>query len=356
MKLHLCFAGIALLLVVASATAAETETEQLKQVQEVFQPLPRDMAIPDAPITPERVDLGRLLFFDPRLTVDADLGCSSCHQPARHGTDGLSKSIGVGQRPHPRNAPTVLNAGLNFIIHWRGDRDSLEDQVTKALASPITSGQPDEKAIIDRLKQIPSYAPLFQAAFPDDPHPMTGENIAKAIGAYERTLVTPSPFDRYLAGDVNALSPKARRGLDTFINTGCAACHNGVLVGGGMYQKFGVVEDYWKATGSQTIDNGRADVTKNPDDLYLFRVASLRNVAVTAPYFHDGSVATLPEAVRVMARVQLGVTLGDAETSGIVAFLKSLTGELPANFTTVPTLPAGSVTPPRESGKGRTVR
>jgi len=344
MKLHLCFAGIALLVVVVPATAAETETERLKHAQGLFQPLPQDMAAPDAPITPERADLGRVLFFDPRLTVDADLSCSSCHQAARHGTDGLSKSIGVRRRPHPRNAPTILNAGLNFIIHWRGDRDSLEDQVIKALASPITSGQSDEKAIIGRLEQIPSYAPLFKAAFPDDPHPMRGENIAKAIGAYERTLVTPSPFDRYLAGDVNALSPKARSGLDTFIKTGCATCHNGVLVGGRMYQKFGVVEDYWKATGSQTIDNGRADVTNNPNDIYVFRVASLRNVAMTAPYFHDGSVATLPEAVRVMARVQLGVMLGDAETSDIVAFLESLTGELPANFATVPSLPPGSVT------------
>jgi cytochrome c peroxidase len=180
---------------------------------------------------------------------------------------------------------------------------------------------------------------------------MTGENIAKAIGAYERTLVTPSPFDRYLAGDVNALSPKALAGLDTFINTGCVRCHNGVLVGGGMYRKFGVVEPYWKATGSQPIDNGRADVTNNPDDLYVFRVASLRNVAMTAPYFHDGSVATLPEAVRVMARVQLGATLGDAETSDIVAFLESLTGEVPANFATVPTLPPGSATPPGEGSR-----
>src|SRR5262249_58292350 len=188
MKLHLCFAGIALLVVVAPATAAETETERLKQVQQLFQPLPRHMAMPDAPMTPERADLGRVVFFDSRLTADADLSCSSCHQPARHGTDGLSKSIGVKQRSHPRNAPTILNAGLNFIIHWRGDRDSLEDQAIKALASPITNGQPDEKAVIERLEQIPSYGPLFRAAFPDDPHPMTAANIAKAIRAYERPL------------------------------------------------------------------------------------------------------------------------------------------------------------------------
>jgi cytochrome c peroxidase len=193
------------------------------------------------------------------------------------------------------------------------------------------------------IGQIPGYAPLFQTAFPDDLQPITVRNIARAIGAYERTLVTPSAFDRYLAGEIDTLPPKARAGLKTFIDTGCVACHNGVLIGGGSYRKFGVVEDYWKATGSQMIDNGRADVTKNPEDLYVFRVASLRNVAKTPPYFHDGSVATLPEAVKVMARVQLGVTFSDDDTMEIVAFLESLTGELPANFVTEPTLPPGTV-------------
>jgi cytochrome c peroxidase len=259
----------------------------------------------------------------------------------------LPTSIGVRQRPHPRNAPTVLNAGLSPIIHWRGDRESLEDQAIKALTSPITNGHTDEKAILERLNQIAGYLPLFTAAFPNDPSPITGQNIAQAIAAYERTLLTPSPFDRYLGGEVDALPLQARAGLETFINTGCVACHNGVLVGGGMYRKFGVVEDYWKATRSQTIDNGRVDVTKNADDASVFRVASLRNVAMTAPYFHDGSVATLPEAVRVMARVQLGVTLGDAETSDIVAFLESLTGELPANFATAPSLPPSPADPAR---------
>jgi cytochrome c peroxidase len=335
--------GIVLIASGPPATAADNEADLLKQARAIFQPLPPDMATPEAPITKERVNLGRTLFFDPRLTIDAKLSCSSCHQPVRYGTDGLAKSMGVRERPHPRNAPTVLNAGLYFVIHWRGDREDLEDQVVKALTSPITSGQPDEKAVLERLGQIPGYRPLFETAFPGDPRPMTVRNIARAIGAYERTLVTPAPFDRYLAGDIDALPTKARVGLKTFMEKGCVACHNGVLVGGGAYRKFGVVEDYWKATGSQPVDNGRADVTKNPDDLYVFRVASLRNVAKTPPYFHDGSVATLPEAIKVMARVQLGVMLSDNETTEIVAFLESLTGDLPTNFMTEPTLPPGTV-------------
>jgi len=217
--------------------------------------------------------------------------------------------------------------------------------VIKALVSPITSGQPNLKAVEDRLGRIPGYAPLFKAAFADEANPMTAQNIAKAIGAYERTLVTPSPFDSYLKGKSDALSATARAGLEKFINTGCVMCHSGVGVGGGMYQKFGVVEDYWLATGSTNIDKGRFDVTKDPTDLYVFRVPSLRNVAMTAPYFHDGSVPTLPEAVKVMARVQLGVTLSDTDVREIVAFLESLTGDLPSNFTTVPTLPSGSIVP-----------
>jgi cytochrome c peroxidase len=337
--------GILATFTILLMAAAAEEDALLKQAQEIFQPLPRDMATAEFLITKERVELGRSLFFDPRLTIDANMSCSSCHQPAFYGTDALPKPTGVRQRPHPRHVPTNLNAGTSFVIHWRGDRTNLEDQVFQALTSPITSGQPDEKAVIDRLSRIPGYTPLFKAAFPDEPQPMTLRNITKAVGAYERTLVTPSPFDAYLAGNQEAFPPAARVGLEKFINTGCVACHNGVGVGGGMYQKFGVVEDYWKATGSDPIDKGRFDVTKNPDDLYVFRVASLRNVAMTPPYFHDGSVATLPEAVKVMARVQLGVTLNDIDTRDIIAFLESLTGELPANFTTAPVLPSGAGAP-----------
>ena len=344
-KLPLYAAGLTATFATLLIAAAGKDAALLKQAQEIFQSLPKDMATAEFPITRERVELGRALFFDPRLTIDTNMSCSSCHQPAFYGTDALPKPTGVKQRPHPRHVPTNLNAGTSFVIHWRGNRTNLEDQVFQALTSPITSGQPDEKAVIDRLARIPGYTPLFKAAFPDEPQPLTLRNVAKAVGAYERTLVTPSPFDAYLAGNWEALPPAARAGLEKFIDSGCVACHHGVGVGGGMYREFGVVEDYWKATGSDPIDKGRFDVTKDPNDLYVFRVASLRNVAMTPPYFHDGSVATLPEAVKVMARVQLGVSLNDADTGDIVAFLESLTGELPENFATAPVLPSGAGAP-----------
>jgi cytochrome c peroxidase len=344
-KLLLGAAGITASFAILLTAAAAQDAALLKQAQEIFRPLPEDLANAGLPTTKELVELGRSLFFDPRLTIDGNMSCSSCHQPAFYGTDARPKSIGVQQRPHPRNAPTVLNTGTLNIIHWIGDRDSLEDQVAKAAISPITSGQPDQKAVIDRLSHVGGYAPLFAAAFPNEPQPANVSNIAKAISAYERSLLTPAPFDAYLAGNQQALTPAARAGLAKFINTGCTACHNGAGVGGGVYQKFGVVEDYWKATASDPIDKGRANATKDPADLYVFRVASLRNVAMTPPYFHDGSVATLPEAVKVMARVQLGVILSDADTRDIVAFLEGLTGELPANFATAPVLPIGVVVP-----------
>lgn len=335
-------AGTLTVLAITAPVVAD-DVSLLKQAQEIFQPLPKDGSASRTQAMRDRIALGRLLFFDPRITVDGSVSCATCHSPALYGADGLSKSIGVRQRQHPRNAPTVLNSGVNTIVHWRGDRESLEDQAIKALGSPITNGQPDIGAALDRLKRIPGYAPLFEAAFPDDAAPLNVGNVANAISAYERTLVTPAPFDAYLAGDVDALSPSARSGLEIFTNIGCSACHNGVGVGGGMYQKFGMVEDYWTVTGSRTIDKGRADVTNDPADLYVFRVPSLRNVAMTAPYFHDGSVATLPEAVRVMARVQLGLKLSEPDVNNIVAFLKSLTGELPTQFATAPVLPPAAV-------------
>lgn len=328
------------ILAISSAMAAD-DAAVLKQAQKIFQTLPKDMGAPNSPLANERAYLGRLLFFDPRITVDGNVSCATCHQPALYGTDARTTSIGVKGRAHPRNAPTILNSALNPIVHWRGDRESLEDQATKALGSPITSGQPDETAVLDRLGHTPGYATLFKTAFPDEPQPMTLNGIAKAIAAYERTLVTPSPFDAYLNGNTRALSQREREGLAKFITTGCVACHNGAGVGGGMYAKFGVVDDYWTATGSKEVDKGRFDVTQNTADMYVFRVPSLRNVAMTPPYFHDGSVASLPEAVQIMAKVQLGASLSDDDTLDIVAFLGSLTGELPEQFVNAPILPPG---------------
>jgi cytochrome c peroxidase len=338
---HITIAVSATVLAISSAARAD-DASPLKQSRELFQPLPRDLSAPGAPLNKDQVHLGRLLFFDPRITVDGTVSCATCHQPSLYGTDALATSIGVKQRLHPRNAPTVLNATLNFVNHWRGDRESVEDQATQALTAPISSGH-DEQAVVDRLERIPGYALLFKAAFPSERRPITTKTMGVAIGAFERTLVTPSPFDAYLAGNVNTLAATARVGLEKFINTGCVACHRGVGLGGDLYRKFGVLEDYWTVTGSRNVDKGRADVTKDPADLYVFRVAGLRNVAMTPPYFHDGSVAALPDAVKIMARLQLGVSLSDADTNDIVAFLVTLTGELPADFAAAPVLPPAAV-------------
>ncbi|WP_123104844.1 cytochrome-c peroxidase [Acidithiobacillus sulfuriphilus] len=325
-----------------AATVNAADQSLLQQARQLFQPLPASMASAAHPLTPALVALGRDLFFDPRISLDGTVSCAKCHQAALYGTDALPKSIGVKDRLNPRNAPTVLNAALQIAEHWQGNRKDVEDQATQALVGPPSYGNPDYGAAMAKLKAIPGYSPLFQQAFPGEENPITPQNWGRAIGAYERTLVTPSPFDAYLKGDNGALTLTARKGLRDFIAAGCAGCHSGVNVGGGMFTKFGITEPYWKATGSKEIDKGRIDVTQNPADLYVFKVPALRNVAMTAPYFHDGSVATLPEAVRVMAKVQLGRELTDQQVKDIVSFLDSLTGSLPKDFAEAPILPPGA--------------
>jgi cytochrome c peroxidase len=336
---------VAAMLALAFGPASAADQALLTQARGLFQPLPKVMDSPENPVTPAKVALGRLLFFEPRVSVDGTVSCARCHLVSLYATDALPKAIGALGRPNPRNAPTVLNAALQFVEHWRGDRKSVEDQAMQALIGPPSFGNPDYGSAMAKLKAIPGYPARFAKAFPNEQDPVTPGNWANAIGAYERTLVTPSPFDAYLTGHAAAFSPAQEAGLREFVQTGCPACHNGVGVGGGLFQKFGLVEDYWKATGSPEPDKGRFDVTHNPTDLYVFKVPSLRNVARTPPYFHDGSVATLPEAVRVMARVQLGKTLTEAQTGRIVTFLESLTGTLPPGFTEPPELPAAGFHP-----------
>jgi cytochrome c peroxidase len=321
----------------------DADAPLLQQARAFFQKLPMDFGDSDHPVTPERVALGKALFFDPRWSVDRNVSCATCHNPALYGADALTKSIGVKDKQHPRNAPTVLNIAGHVSANWRGERRDVEDQAITAAIGVFSTGHTEHVAWIAQIEAISGYLPMFQRAFPNEVRPISASNLGLAVGAYERTLVTPAPFDSYLDGKISALTPQARAGLQTFINTGCVACHSGGGVGGTLYRKFGLHMDYWKATGSIEIDKGRFDVTKKQSDLYVFKVPGLRNVAMTAPYFHDGSVATLTEAVRVMASTQLGKTLPDQEVQDIVSFLESLTGELPNDFATVPTLPPSGV-------------
>ncbi len=281
-----------------------------------------------------------MLFFDPRISVDGTGSCLHCHQPALYGADGLPKSIGVQDKHLPRNAPTVFNAGLYTSQHWDGRFANVEEQAKRALLGP-GFGNPDFPTAMARVKAIGGYASLFQQAFPDEAEPISEDNWGKAIGAYERTLVSPSRFDDYLGGKSDALSATERTGLRTFIDTGCVDCHKGPGIGGLGFRKFGVISDYWKATGSKDVDKGRFGVTNDPADMYKFKVAGLRNVAMTPPYFHDGMVETLPKAVRIMAKVQLDTDLSDSDVEQIVTFLGSLTGSMPVGFERAPVLPAG---------------
>lgn len=326
--------------------AEDSEQALLERARQLFKPLPPDASTPERPLTPERVALGKALFFETRVSSDGAVSCAKCHLPTLHGTDALPTSIGNHGKLLPRNAPTVFNTALQFAQHYGGNRKDVEEQAVKALISPLAYGNADYAAAEAKLRAIPGYRPMFEKAFPGEAEPINAENWGKAIGAYERVLLTPAPFDRYLGGDTAALNAQAKRGLDKFTSFGCAGCHNGVTVGGQMFQKFGVTQDYWTLTGSKEVelfkgrDKGRFQDTKDESDAFIFKVQQLRNVAVTPPYFHDGSVAELKDAVRIMAKLQLGRDLSADDIADIVAFLESLTGEVPAEFANVPNLPS----------------
>lgn len=284
-------------------------------------------ALPAVPaLDPKVVALGRRLFHERRLSADGSVACSSCHDLAKGGVDGRERSAGVGGKLGVVNAPSVYNAALNFVQFWDGRAATLEEQIGFPVTNPVEMGTTWPK-LVDFLKSDPEYAAAFAASYPDG---VTETNVRHAIADFERTLLTRgSPFDRYLGGDEQALSPDARRGYETFKSVGCIACHQGRNVGGNMFQRFGVLGDYFKDRGHVTeADYGRYNVTHLEADRFVFRVPSLRNVERTAPYFHDGSAATLNQAVQVMARYQLGRKLGDDQVSAIIAFLKSLSGEL----------------------------
>ena len=287
--------------------------------------------LPSDALSQKRVALGRKLFFDAAVGVDGKTSSATCHLPERFGAETAAKSLGVLGRAHIHNAPTVFNSALQSSQGWRGQHATVEAQAAEILVSPVASGNSSVDEVMKRLEKR-GYEPEFRAAFPDEKPPLSAESFGVAVGAFERTLVTPAPFDRFLNGDDAALSEQAQRGLSAFLEVGCAQCHDGAGVGGTRLTTFGVHDSYWKATGSVVHDNGRFEVTKLEADRYVFKVPSLRNVAETAPYFHDGSVTTLSAAMRVISQTQLGKPLTDAQASDIEEFLHSLTGQRPANF------------------------
>ena len=315
--------------------------EALRQVAAAsFGTLPTVAASETNPVTDVKVKLGRQLFFESRLSRSQEISCGSCHQLDRAGVDGEATSPGHGGARGDRNSPTVYNAALHIAQFWDGRAPDVEEQAKGPILNPVEMAMPDEQSVVAVLESIPGYGPMFEAAFPGEDEPITYDNMARAIGAFERRLLTPSPIDRFLAGELSALSSEQLAGLQTFLDTGCTTCHNGPAIGGALYQKLGLVHVY------RTEDRGRAEVTGNDVDAYFFKVPSLRNVAKTAPYFHDGSVTSLSEAVGLMAWHQLGVKLSDADREAIVAFLEILTGSVdPALIARPEALPGSAATP-----------
>src|SRR5438552_1648084 len=276
-----------------------------------------------------QAELGRALFWDTRVSADGKTACASCHPARDWGADRRQFSPDARGALTSRHSPTIFNSMSQPMLRWLGDRKSGADQAEGSLTGSM--GFASKDIGIAKLTEL-EYLPKFRAAFTDDTQPLSAANYGRALAAYQATLTTPAAFDRFLAGDDGALTERQKKGLRTFMFTGCAGCHNGANFGGATFQKFGVTKDYWTETGSPKPDAGRFAVTKKEEDRYVFRVPMLRNVAKTAPYCHDGSVAELDRAVRIMASVQLGRTLDDAAVGEIVAFLESLTGEIPAHY------------------------
>ncbi len=295
--------------------------------------LPPSPPIPaDNPMTSEKVHLGRELFFDARLSRDGTLSCNSCHSVMSSGTDNRAVSVGIEAQKGGRSAPTVWNAAFSPRQFWDARAASLEEQAKGPLTNPIEMGMPDHAAVVARLKAIPGYVDEFARVFPGS-DPVNIDNFAKAVAAYERTLVTPNgPYDRYVRGDLTAISSRAERGMRTAAAVGCIGCHSGAAFnGGGRLEMFPVFKDNeYVAQYGFLADKGKGALTGKPEDDHHWKIPTLRNVASTAPYFHNGSVPTLPEAVRVMARTQLDVVLTPDQVDDIVEFLKTLSGEFPA--------------------------
>ena len=325
--------ALALAALLAAPAQADRRADLQTRAKAVLGVLPAEVPNPENPFTQEKIDLGRMLYYDTRLSINEKLSCNTCHDLARFGVDNEPTSPGHEGKRGERNSPTVYNAALHVAQFWDGRAKDLEEQAKGPVLNPVEMGMPDADYVVRVLRGIPGYAPLFAAAFPGEAEPIVYDNVARAIAAFERKLMTPSRFDDFLNGQLDALSEAELDGLQTFLDVGCPTCHQGPAVGGMMFQKLGLVHPY------ETKDLGRYEVTKNEADKYFFKVPSLRNIAMTGPYFHDGSVATLEEAIRLMGWHQLGRELTPEQIASIKTFLESLTGRIDEKYVAQPALP-----------------
>lgn len=328
--------------VLFSFVTMAAEPSLLERSKQLFKPLPAQFDSKENPITKEKVELGRQLYFETRMSKNQDRSCNTCHLLSKYGVDGTATSEGHKKQRGARNSPSVFNAGAHLAQFWDGRAATLEEQAKGPVLNPVEMAMADGSSVEKVIKSIPGYAPMFKKAFPGEADPITYDNLARAIGAFERTLVTPSRFDTFLGGDEKALTEAEKKGLELYLATGCTACHMGAALGGEMYQKLGLVKP---VPGLK--DLGRSVVTKKDSDKFFFKVPSLRNVEKTAPYLHDGSKATLEETVAFMGEYQLGRQLKKEEVDSITTFLKSLTGEVPRAMMVEPRLLAGGKDTPK---------
>lgn len=318
---------ISILLVTFTYCGPTQETKDLQgKAKQIIGALPEKMPGSEND-TAELVSLGKKLYFEKKLSLNETQSCNSCHnvEGKGAGVDNLPTSPGAFGKNGDRNSPTVLNAGFHFVQFWDGRAADLKAQAKGPILNPVEMAMPSEKEVLKRLSEDVEYPSLFAKAYPDEKSPLTYENLAGAIASFERTLVTSSRFDDFINGDYKAISQAEQEGFKSFMAAGCTSCHSGNLLGGNSYRKIGQVNEY------KTNDLGLYNVTKKAEDKFFFKVPSLRNIALTGPYFHDGQVKTLEDAVKKMAYHQLGMNLSDEETNKIVTFLGTLSDKNRAN-------------------------
>ncbi|EIM77134.1 Cpx [Nitritalea halalkaliphila LW7] len=287
-----------------------------------------------------QAELGQLLYFDTRLSINGEQSCNTCHDLGRYGVDKLPTSPGaLPGMLGDRNSPTVLNAVLHDTQFWDGRAADLTEQAKGPILNPVEMAIPHEGILLERLKEVPAYVERFRQAFPQAEEPITYQHVAEAIAAFESQLLTPSRFDAFMEKDFAALSAQEKKGLKVFLDAGCQSCHDGVALGGQQFRRFGEMQDFRSVDSRIHEDPGLYALSGNPGDLFKFKVPSLRNIAETYPYFHDGSVHDLKESVQIMGITQLNRSFSEEELADLSAFLKSLTGELPQVLAEAPVLP-----------------